>query len=274
MAKWVIEEANAGHSTGWAALQRGFFAWTLPPDLGADRHPAIAELLFKTADDMKTVNRVATADGRVVGFAAGQPFAREADGVGGGFLNGEMAIVAQVAVNPAWRRKGIGSALMHETNVGLANQGFSVASAHITEALVPWYEELGWSVLPAGHGVAWIETHREGSADVLPPGAPAELKAVHTAGFSMDPAGVADYNILAIKQLGDSGKPVGLLTITSYPPATGDEEKRIIVAKSLIAAIQRDNIMSQIPQQSAMLLALDALTDQEQLNWARGGANK
>jgi predicted N-acetyltransferase YhbS len=258
-----IRKAGVRHANGIASMQAAFFPWSVPTALGIT-HAQTVERMVEISHANKLVNVVAERNGKVVGYAAAEPYQRS---IGGqfGYPHGEVGIITQVAVADEWRGQGIGAALIAEAITGLRGYGFSLVQAHITKSLVRWYRNLGWSTLPAGWGFAWIETHREGSSDGLPKGAPAALVGSHTPGYSQNPLNEYGYDILAFH---DTGAKSGILVVTTYPPGKDEEESRMNVAKALIDAVDKKPGVSKVmPEGSQLLLYLESLSDREQAKY-------
>ncbi len=81
---------------------------------------------------------VAEAEGRIIGA------------VMGGF-DGRRGLVYHLAVDPAYRRRGIGSALMAELERRLVAKGCLRAYLLVTEdnqETIAFYRRLGWEVMP------------------------------------------------------------------------------------------------------------------------------
>jgi GNAT superfamily N-acetyltransferase len=270
--EWRIQAAGVKHGAGYAELQRTYFRWTLPDNLVPTRHAAIVSHLFGLAHAQKGVHMVAEHDGQVVGYASGQPYARSIDDPDAGYPYGEMGTLTQLAVMPAWRGKGIGAALVERVTARLARYGFSMVSAHITQELAPWYEARDWTSLRPGWGLAWIETHRQGSSDSLPEGAPNDLMTSHTPGYSLDPVGREGYDTLALRHLPNTTGPAGVLTVTSYPQTDTEESQRLSVGKALLRAVEADpRLFEVMPRESLMLMAMDGLSNAQRREFARTG---
>lgn len=255
-----IRKAGVRHAARVAALQSQFFPWTVPTGLGVTHAQAIARMV-EISHANKLVNVVAEFEGKVVGYAAAEPFQRS---IGGryGYPYGEVGIITQVAVTDEWRRQGVGAALLEAATAGLSNYGFSLVQVHITKSLVRWYRKLGWDALPAGWGLAWIETHREGSSDGLPKGAPADLVKSHTPGYNQDPLNEHGYDTLAFR-ITDAQS--GILVATIYPPGSNEEESRMNMAKALLKAVDaKPGVFEAMPEGSRLLLLLESLSDREQ----------
>ena len=58
---------------------------------------------------------------------------------------GQRGYVLNVFVEPAYRRRGLASALMKLAEVEFARRGVSFAVLHATQAGKPVYEALGWA---------------------------------------------------------------------------------------------------------------------------------
>lgn len=70
---------------------------------------------------------------------------------------GMTAVLVQVAVEPAYRGSGGGTALADAALSGCREAGYSQVFAHIVEEHSPFYRALGFDVPDAGFGWAWIE---------------------------------------------------------------------------------------------------------------------
>jgi predicted N-acetyltransferase YhbS len=135
--------------------------------------------------------------GRFLGFAFSKPNSA------GDFdrTDGQVAVLAQVAVVPAARGQGVGSLLVQRSLRTLQMLGYSRASAQLNDDVVKWYSARGWTVLPEGQTKAWIEPHisqdDEWNSD-FEPGAFSPILTVFR---------LPDYPFLAEIQIGD-GDPL------------------------------------------------------------------
>jgi GNAT superfamily N-acetyltransferase len=84
-------------------------------------------------DDPDSLHVVAVADDRVVGYA--RLILEE---------GGETAQVRQVAVEPAWERRGIGSALVRDLVDEARDRGMRLVWLNARVTALPFYERLGF----------------------------------------------------------------------------------------------------------------------------------
>jgi predicted N-acetyltransferase YhbS len=116
--------------------------------------PARAQRTISTWRETKTAIVVARdPDGRFLGYALGAPntvnnFARS---------EGQVAVLTHVAVVPAARGLGVGTALVERAVKTLRMFGYSRIFAQIRANLVDWYDQRGWTVGPARQTKTWIE---------------------------------------------------------------------------------------------------------------------
>lgn len=71
--------------------------------------------------------------------------------------DGQVAVLAQVAVTPSAQRRGIGTALVARAIKTLSLFQYTRVFAQVQPHLVEWYQSRGWKVQPAGRCPAWIE---------------------------------------------------------------------------------------------------------------------
>lgn len=103
---------------------------------------------------LKTLTLVAlTSEGQTVGYARSRPnmsFEIERS-------EGQVAVFTHVAVDPAFRGRGVGRQLHDRSMKTLRMLGFSMVMAQLPVSLSGWYRALGWEVHVPGELVMWVE---------------------------------------------------------------------------------------------------------------------
>jgi GNAT superfamily N-acetyltransferase len=112
----------------------------------APRQLGVGEFLSETVDERVVVAR--TAGGRIVGFAS---------------IYLPDNFVHHVYVDPAWKRQGIGRALLSEVVAMAGGQVSLKCQLRNTEAL-RFYEHEGWTPMEAGQheGEPWVRLRSPG----------------------------------------------------------------------------------------------------------------
>lgn len=104
-------------------------------------------------------NLVLEIDGQFAGYATAKPFEADDSQIAISRERGSTAVLVQVAVEPAFRRRGGGAALTRAATDACRDAGYAQIFAHIAEVHAPFYRSLGFDVPAAGHGWSWVETH-------------------------------------------------------------------------------------------------------------------
>ncbi len=128
------------------------------------RHQALDEV--ESWRWRKSPTLAAKIDGEFAGFARCKP--NEVQDPPHPRIEGQVAVLVQVAVLPEFRGLGVGSALIARATKTLRMLGFSKVVAQFQPALAGWYEAQGWTVLPVNHGHVWIEPHIQRDDDWYP----------------------------------------------------------------------------------------------------------
>lgn len=105
----------------------------------------------------KSPTVVAKFEGRFAGYARCKP--NEVQDPPHPRIEGQVAVLVQVAVQPEVRGQGVGTALVNREVKTLRMLGFAKVVAQFQRSLAGWYESLCWTVLPINHGHVWIEPH-------------------------------------------------------------------------------------------------------------------
>lgn len=245
-------------------LQRAYFPWAV--GASADRSAAglFASIENRSAGRLASF-AVADVNHRFAGYAAARPFAPQVNGQEVVSPDTPVAVVTQVAVPPNFRRKGIGAGLLLALEQQLVSLEYSLAIAHIQPDLAPWYTSLGWTALPPGAGLAWIEPPSSANKLLLPPGAPAEVLATHTPLLHDIPLDAHGYTTLAFKI---TGAPMRVIA-AGYYAATADPSRNTrAAAAALIGALDADPAaLAQIPHASAVMLKASTMEPAAAAEW-------
>jgi len=121
------------------------------PDLAGDLRGQVTQWQF--AKSPVVVAR--TAAGSFAGYARATPFEVETSPR----PEGQVVVLTQLAVVPALRGRGTGSALLKRVLTTSRMLGYARAVASLSETAAGFFAARDWEVLPAGHGRAWIEPH-------------------------------------------------------------------------------------------------------------------
>ena len=260
----VIRRPEERDASVVVRIWRDNFPWALP------RQPVnAARELFRAMEGSPDSGRapffVAERDGKVVGYACAQPYAPFVDGQDLLSPDTPVAVVPQVAVVPEFQGLGIATALLDHVHKALGEADYSIALAHIRPDLRPWYERMGWTVLPEHAGLAWIEPPSLLNRRVLPSEAPEGAVATHTPLMHQPPMRQHGYTTLAFRF-----PEARMRVIASAFYATTDDaiENGRNAARSLIQALDTDSVaLSKIPPHSAIMLQVSALEPDEAAKW-------
>jgi predicted N-acetyltransferase YhbS len=133
------------------ALATGLFGAETAPDPAGELRGQVAQWQF--AKSPVVVAR--TAEGVFAGYARATPFEVETSPR----PEGQVVVLTQLAVVPALRGRGIGTALLKRVLTTSRMLGYARAVASLPEAAAGFFAAREWEVLAAGHGRAWIEPH-------------------------------------------------------------------------------------------------------------------
>lgn len=97
---------------------------------------------------------VAEQEDAIVGFVLAMLRAVEGGNID---YSSTVMLLRRMAVSPAVRRGGIGSALLDELENRIARDPRSMLQAHVPTASIPFYEAQGWTVLEPDLALAWVE---------------------------------------------------------------------------------------------------------------------
>ena len=117
------------------------------------RGDLIGEISNWTVRKSPTV--VARSGDVLAGFARCKPN----ENFSGPRTEGQVAVLAQLAVRDEFQGQGIGTLLLTRAIKTLRMLGFSRVLAQFTPDLAGWYRDRGWTVLPLNHGLIWLEPH-------------------------------------------------------------------------------------------------------------------
>lgn len=136
-------------------------------DRSARRHPL--DLAITEWQNRRSPVLVATSpSGEFLGYARCKPNEAGAQPR----PDGQVAILAQVAVIGSARGRGIGTELMARALKTLRLLGYARVFAQIEPHLVGWYSDRGWTVHASGHSPVWIEPPIPSDAEWFPDLAP------------------------------------------------------------------------------------------------------
>ncbi len=119
----------------------------------------------EVARPRKVFHLVAERGGKLLGFAAAQPWATP----GPGTITPANSLLQFIAVEPNERGNGIGSALLQTVEGLAASSRQDVIVAHVPVTAAAFYRKAGWTVQPAGTGFAWIPFMNHLHADTPDP---------------------------------------------------------------------------------------------------------
>lgn len=245
-------------------LQRACFPWAV--EASADR----AAMGLFTSIQNGSAGRlasfaVAELDRQFAGYAAARPFAPWVGGQEVVSPDTPVAVVTQVAVPPKFRRRGIGARLLSELEEQLVSLEYSLAVAHIQADLAPWYNSLGWTALPPGAGLAWIEPPSSINQRLLPPGAPAEVLATHTPLLHDTPLNAHGYTTLAFKI---TRAPMRVIAAGYYAATDNAARNARAAAVALITSLDADPAaLAQVPHASAVILKASTMEPAATAEW-------
>lgn len=267
----TFSDASIADVELYGRLQRATFGWTLG-GIGVQDHERQLRTLFASSRARsKSFSLIATQAGRFAGYVAGQPFAPLVDGSEHAYVHSEVGVIPQLVVVDRHRRQGVGAALLEAATDRLRQYEFSMALAHITADLTSWYSSQGWTIMPPGTALAWIETNRPGSDMMMPAHTPAEARADHTAAFTQPPLRKHGYDRLAFRL---TGAQSGMIVASFFTPSEDAEQTRIACARSLVAALEVEPAaMRRLAPTSAVLLYMESLTREEQIAYLASRAN-
>ncbi|WP_185204290.1 GNAT family N-acetyltransferase [Glaciihabitans sp. INWT7] len=117
------------------------------------------------AAPMRVFTVVAESDGQIIGFAAAVPWRLP----GSGAVDRAHMLLNYLAVDPARRRQGIGSALIAEIERRSLAARQNVIVAHVPAAQDDFYRTSGWEVCGDGRGYAWLPFNDHLRGDVADP---------------------------------------------------------------------------------------------------------
>ena len=135
---WIIREARSSDIPAMVELLRELFTLETDFAVDADRQQRGLEILLQEWDTAGIW--VADADGRVVGMCTVQVLISTAEG-------GPVGLVEDVVVEPSFRGKGIGRALLEALEAWAAENGLSrlqlLTDRRHTDTQ-RFYEAVGW----------------------------------------------------------------------------------------------------------------------------------
>jgi predicted N-acetyltransferase YhbS len=102
-------------------------------------------------------NLVLEIDGAFAGYVSVKVFEVDDTQIRISRERGSTAVLAQIAVEPKFRERGGGTALLQAAIDGTRDAAYSQLLAHIVPDDAPFYKNLGFQVPPAGAGWTWIE---------------------------------------------------------------------------------------------------------------------
>ncbi|MFF8186766.1 GNAT family N-acetyltransferase [Microbacterium sp. NPDC016588] len=248
-------------------LQRVCFPWAVEP--ASDQ---AAANLFSAIGQGRAGRfgafAVAEVGSQFAGYASARPFAPWVDGTEIYSADTPVAVVTQVAVPPKFRRQGVGRALLASLEGQLAALEYSLAIAHIQPHHAAWYQAAGWTALPPGCGLAWIEPPSPANARLLPPGAPPDVLATHTPFLHETPLNSNGYTTLAFKI---TGARMRVIAAAFYRVSSERAENGQLAAAALIKALDSDPAaLAQIPRASAVILQASAMEPAAAAAWLSG----
>lgn len=101
----------------------------------------------------KKATMVAESQSGILGYGSVQPYQQQMSPD----PFSRTTILAQLAVKEDFRGQGIGAALLEEATSAAAAFGSALLVAGISSSSAPFYKRLGWTVLPPGCGLGFIE---------------------------------------------------------------------------------------------------------------------
>lgn len=160
-------------------------------------------------------------------------YAMSSANIANGFarVDGQVAVLNQVAVVADVRGGGVGTALVGRTVKTLRMLGYSRVVAQIRSDLVGWYERIGWSVGADRVSRAWVEPHIPQDDEWLPAAfEPGEFSPILLMGY------LAQYPHLAELTIG----PAKPLIESSFALVPDDEESSYRAGEAIGREIARD----------------------------------
>lgn len=130
-----------------------------------DRKTAMLQLQEEIGAALRFWTVVAEVDGEVVGFATAVP----SQFPGGAGDEAKTMLLSYLAVDPRFRRRGIGGDLVAEIERRSLAARQNLIVAHVPAVENGVYTGSGWTLYPKGRGLAWLQFGERIGADLPDP---------------------------------------------------------------------------------------------------------
>jgi predicted N-acetyltransferase YhbS len=197
----------------------------------------------------------ATSDEEIVGYCRSKP--NEAMGINRS--DGQVAVLAQIAVLESHRGAGIGRALHDRTIKTLRMLGYSRVFAQVQETISSWYTDLGWSTFGPGTSVAWIETPIQRDDEWNPHLPPRAFAPILTMSF------LPKYPVLAELKIGEA-RPLVEWTIDAR---ASDAEISRRLNRGLLKRLQAEPGLTKLLPSGLVSAINEFEPDSELSSWLR-----